>query len=63
MPKKFRDLKMSPFADSDQRKVFDQILSNAIQFTKEDGTITVSLERRGDRIAASVSDDGIGILR
>jgi two-component system, sensor histidine kinase and response regulator len=41
--------------------VFRNLLSNAIKFTPEGGTIVISAEERGDLLAVSISDTGMGI--
>lgn len=41
-------------------QVLENLVNNAINFTDEGG-VTVAVERRGDRVVASVSDTGIGI--
>ncbi len=43
------------------REVFDNLLDNAVKYSNENGQIRLRAERRGDSIALSVSDDGIGI--
>src|SRR5690606_6236716 len=42
-------------------QVLLNLLSNAIKFTPENGTIETGAERRGDRVAIWVRDDGVGI--
>ncbi len=42
-------------------RVFVNLISNAIKYTPEAGTITVALRREGSSILASVSDTGCGI--
>jgi PAS domain S-box-containing protein len=42
------------------RQVLINLLSNAVKFT-EDGRVTIAARRRGDRLAVSVTDTGIGI--
>lgn len=42
-------------------QVFDNLLANAIKFSPNGGTISVSLRQQGGSIVASVSDTGIGI--
>jgi heavy metal sensor kinase len=37
------------------------LISNGITYGRENGTLTVSLTRQGDRLVGSVKDDGIGI--
>lgn len=43
------------------QQILNNLLSNAIKFTPEGGRVKVSAERRGDRIALVVADNGIGI--
>lgn len=43
-------------------QIFRNLLVNAIHFTSEKGTITVSVEKNDGRIEAAVSDTGSGIL-
>src|SRR5947207_5581976 len=43
------------------REVFDNLLDNAWKYSNKNGEICLAAERRGDAIALSVSDDGIGI--
>jgi signal transduction histidine kinase len=43
------------------RRVLDNLVSNAIKFTPEGGTITLGLEKKGARILLQVCDTGIGI--
>ena len=43
------------------REVFDNLLDNAVKYSNKNGEICLAAERRGDAIALSVSDDGIGI--
>ena len=42
-------------------QVFANLLTNAAKYTEGGGSITVSAERRGDEIVASVADTGRGI--
>jgi two-component system sensor histidine kinase VicK len=42
-------------------QVINNLISNAIKFTKDDGEITVTLEDKQDTICVSVADNGIGI--
>jgi len=52
------------FADPARlRQVVEQLLSNAIKFTPAGGHIDVDVERRGETVALTVRDDGIGIDR
>lgn len=39
----------------------NNLISNAIKFTKDGGTIILSLEERSESVLISVADDGIGI--
>ena len=41
--------------------ILDEILSNALHYTPEGGTITVNIEERRTNIVISVTDTGIGI--
>ena len=64
--KKFRFITSSNniFAEIDAYKlnqVVNNLISNAIKFTRDDGEITVTLEERKDTVLLSVGDDGIGI--
>jgi len=43
------------------RRVLENLVSNAVKFTKSDGTILVSVERNAMGVTISVSDDGKGI--
>lgn len=52
------------FADVDPQyfhMVIDNLISNAIKYTPEKGTITVKARTTGDEILVSVTDTGIGI--
>ena len=42
-------------------QVFDNILSNAIKYSPEGGTITISLKKNKENYTISVSDQGVGI--
>src|SRR5919198_251781 len=42
-------------------RVVDNLVSNAIKFTREGGTVHVSLREDGDSVRLEVSDSGIGI--
>ena len=41
--------------------VWNNLISNAVKFTPEDGTIGVTLKNEGDLVVVSVSDTGCGI--
>ena len=43
------------------RRVLENLISNAVKFTKSDGTIRVIVQRNAADVAISVSDDGQGI--
>lgn len=43
------------------RRALENLCYNALSFTPEDGTITLSLEREGDMALVSVADTGTGI--
>ncbi|MDQ4140090.1 MAG: PAS domain-containing sensor histidine kinase [Bacteroidota bacterium] len=42
-------------------QVFNNLISNALKFTQDGGTITVCLEETEDQVQACVKDNGIGI--
>ncbi|MFT8318079.1 MAG: cell wall metabolism sensor histidine kinase WalK [Sporolactobacillus sp.] len=42
-------------------QVIDNIISNAIKYSPEGGTITFSVSRKGNRIRTTISDQGVGI--
>ena len=42
-------------------QVFSNLLTNAVKFTPEGGRIDVNLEKRGENVHVSVTDNGIGI--
>jgi signal transduction histidine kinase len=42
-------------------EVFDNLLSNALKFTQENGMISIDAEKYNDVITISVKDNGIGI--
>ena len=44
------------------RQILYNLISNAVKFT-ERGAVTVTVQRRGERVRFSVSDTGIGIAR
>jgi len=43
------------------REVIANLLSNALRYTPEGGTVTISARRRDDRVAVAVRDTGTGI--
>ncbi len=43
------------------QQVLHNLIDNAIKFSNQDGTITVTVSERGDKIFVSVKDQGIGI--
>jgi two-component system, OmpR family, sensor histidine kinase BaeS len=49
-------------ADEDRAvQVLTNLVANAIQYTPEEGQVTVSVERAGDELKISVRDTGVGI--
>jgi two-component system phosphate regulon sensor histidine kinase PhoR len=49
-------------ANPDQIKsLWNNLVSNAIKYNRDGGSVTVTLVREGDRLIASVADTGIGI--
>jgi len=43
------------------RRVFTNILDNALKFSKEKGTITVTTEEAAEEVIVKVKDEGVGI--
>jgi signal transduction histidine kinase len=43
------------------RRIVSSLIENAMKYTPENGRITVAAERRGERLAVTVTDDGCGI--
>jgi two-component system, OmpR family, phosphate regulon sensor histidine kinase PhoR len=43
------------------REVFDNLLDNAVKYSSKEAEVRLQAAQRGDEIAFSVSDDGIGI--
>ena len=53
---------LTVFADKQMiNTVLRNLISNALKFTRQDGEITISAEKRQKEILISVSDNGIGI--
>jgi len=53
---------LNVFADCDMLKtVLRNLVSNAIKFTKNGGTISINSEQKSEYVTISVSDTGIGI--
>ena len=42
-------------------QLFENLISNAVKFTPEGGTVTIGVDRRDDELVFCVSDDGPGI--
>jgi signal transduction histidine kinase len=42
-------------------QIFGNLLTNAVKYTDPDGSVSIRLERNGQQIVVSISDDGIGI--
>ncbi len=42
-------------------RVFDNLVGNAIKYTRQEGTVTVSIWQEDDRVQVMVADTGIGI--
>ncbi len=43
------------------RQVFDNVLSNALKYGKEGGTVTVAMRTKADHLKITIRDDGTGI--
>ena len=43
------------------QRIILNLISNAIKFTKPDGTIEVILEDKGENVELIVRDDGVGM--
>lgn len=41
--------------------IFQNIITNAVEYTKDNGTVTVIMRRQGDDLYFSVADTGVGI--
>ncbi len=62
----FYDENNDIFIDADENmimRVFINLISNAITYGKENGTVTVSLTEENDKIKCEIIDDGIGISK
>ena len=60
------EVKENSFVFADKKAtetVLRNLVANAIKFTEPKGVITIETEKRGDEIAISVSDNGIGISK
>lgn len=44
-----------------KNSIINNLLTNAIKFSKRGGTITISTEPQGDNIALTIEDEGVGI--
>ena len=52
------------FVDRDKiTQVLDNIISNAMKYSPENGTITVHLLHQGNNVRVSITDEGVGIPR
>ncbi|MGH3048832.1 MAG: sensor histidine kinase, partial [Gaiellaceae bacterium] len=57
-----RDGDLRASADPDKlRQVLDQLISNAVRYSPDDGTVTVSARRTADAVEVAVADEGVGI--
>lgn len=45
----------------DVRRIFSNLLVNAVKYTPSGGTVTFAAQREGDEVTATVADSGIGI--
>lgn len=58
------DIAPDIFAQVDESfyiRLLVNLISNAVTYSKEKGTVKISLKKRGEEIAGMVEDDGIGI--
>ena len=44
-------------------ELYRNLISNAIKYNKDGGTITITVERRADNIISKITDTGIGIAQ
>jgi len=58
LPETLPDVVVSPQAIED---ILERLLSNAIKFTAEGGTVEVSVSQEGKHVIIKISDSGIGI--
>lgn len=49
------------FDDSKFMQVINNLVSNAVKFTRDDGIITIRLEDKADTVLLQVEDNGVGI--
>ncbi|RBW69120.1 cell wall metabolism sensor histidine kinase WalK [Bacillus taeanensis] len=60
--RQLQDLKVVVYGDKDKlTQVLDNIISNALKYSPEGGTITFRCWLQGKKIRVSVSDEGVGI--
>jgi two-component system, OmpR family, sensor histidine kinase VicK len=60
--RQLQDLKVIVYGDKDKlTQVLDNIISNALKYSPEGGTITFRCWLQGKKIRVSVSDEGVGI--
>jgi two-component system phosphate regulon sensor histidine kinase PhoR len=43
------------------REVFDNLLDNAVKYSRKHGQVRLTADRAGNQLALSVSDDGVGV--
>jgi len=58
-----RDLPIIRADEARLREIFDNLLDNAVKYSREMGEIRLQAGRRNDQIVVSVTDNGIGIGR
>lgn len=56
-----KDIPKIPLDDTQADRIFINLISNAIKFTPEDGTIAVNAHLNNNTVKVEVSDTGIGI--
>ena len=60
LPKK----EVKAYVDGDKvTQIFTNLVSNALRYTKEGGTVTIKVEDKEEEILCSVSDTGVGISK